>query len=88
MYKRQETHRVAGTLDNTFVPAEVTISVGDPVVWEWEGLHNVSFGSGPRSGEPTTGGEWETDFAEAGTFDYVCEVHVNEGMTGSVIVTA
>jgi plastocyanin len=71
-----------------FVPAELTVSVGDTVTWTNNDSvpHDVtadSFSSGEPGG--MAGGDtFEHTFDEAGTFDYVCTVH--PGMEGTVVV--
>jgi plastocyanin len=76
-----------------FVPADVTVAVGDTVTWtnnEAVG-HDVTKEGGPgpdfSSGEPggmQEGDTFEHTFEAAGTVDYVCTVH--PGMTGTVTV--
>jgi plastocyanin len=71
-----------------FVPAEVTVGVGDTVTWTNNDSvdHDVT-ADGFSSGEPggmAPGESFEHTFDEAGTFDYVCTVH--PGMEGTVVV--
>jgi plastocyanin len=72
--------------DNVFSPDELTVSEGDTVTWEWVGdePHNV-VGDDFES-ELQTEGTFEHRFDEAGTYDYLCQVH--PGMEGAVEVTA
>lgn len=84
-------------VNNEFIPASITINVGDTVVWKRvEGFHNVvedndkfRLGENP-AGDP--GASWETvsyTFTEVGTYGYYCEVHGSAGgigMAGEVIV--
>jgi plastocyanin len=100
-----------------FLPAKVTVEVGTPVRWEWNGTepHSVTFvpegqeapnveadpsqaapvpatgpidgtalvssGLQPLGAAPTP---FETTFAKAGTYEYLCLIHPN--MTGEVDV--
>ena len=85
----QETVFVEATPANTFVPADVTIFVGDTVQWDnTGGFHDVeavdgSFDSGAPSSDPWT---FSHVFDTPGTFDYFCEVQVGIGMVGTVTV--
>lgn len=82
---------VVAVIDSAFEPAEIEVAVGDTVVWDWQDTalpHNVvakdgSFDSGDATFDPET--EFEHEFTEAGTFDYLCEVH-GEAMSGTVVV--
>jgi plastocyanin len=79
-----------------FTPAEVTINVGDKVVWtNTQGTHNVNgsksaFSSNPESFGNNLGSGWtyEYTFNTAGTYDYQCDPHAGMGMVGKVIVNA
>jgi plastocyanin len=76
------------TLRNVrFHPGTLTINRGDSVTWSWhgrEGEHNVSFrGFHSRTG---SSGSYTVRFTRAGTFAYVCTIHVAEGMSGKIIV--
>ena len=71
--------------DDVFEAAEVEIAKGEAVAWKWEGKnpHNVS---GPKfKSKIQTAGTFTRAFADAGSFDYRCEVHPT--MTGKVVVT-
>ncbi len=84
-------------VDNAFEPAELTIEPGTTVEWAWQGTqaqHNVVPDSQPE------GAGWEGhsslesgDFSFSSTFDtegdyeYICEPHVSQGMTGTITVT-
>jgi plastocyanin len=84
----------------SYAPAEVTIGVGESVIWFWQGVvshdHSVtadpgqaeSFDSDP-AGPPTSethhnGDSFSHTFREEGRFSYHCQVH--PGMTGVVNV--
>ena len=71
----------------SFHPSTLTIRRGDSVRWSWNiprSEHNVTF----RSVHSRTGsrGSLTVKFTRAGTFSYICTVHVNKGMKGKVVV--
>ena len=80
--------------DDFFSPKRATIDSGDRVKWTWreEGDHNVRFrrvpsGASKRPGEGTkTSGTFTRKFTRRGTYRYVCTIHEDSGMTGSVKV--
>jgi plastocyanin len=72
----------------TFEPDEVSVKVGDKVLWKWVGgvQHNVNGGDEFKS-ELQADGEFAHTFDTAGTFEYVCDVHPTT-MKGTVEVAA
>lgn len=89
----QTTHEVAVT-NYAFTPKQITINVGDKVVWtNTEGSHNVN---GTKATFPTnpeefgnnvgTGWTYEYTFNSPGTYSYQCDPHAGMGMTGTVTV--
>lgn len=75
---------------SSFSPASVSIAVGDTVRWNWnDGIpHSVTSRGGFES-DPAgvkTEGSYSFTFTAAGTFDYYCQVHESNGMTGQVVV--
>lgn len=73
-----------------FDPAVLTIQVGDTVTWinADNGFHNVvaddgSFDSGPPS---TDSWQFSHTFTTGGSYDYSCETHAAQGMTGTINV--
>ena len=89
---RAANETVSATPDDTFSPAAVTISQGETVTWtNGGGSHNVRFDDGsyeyPLTPSPSA---WTGThrFDTAGTFRYVCELHEDDGMVGTVTVTA
>src|SRR5688572_14848219 len=68
-----------------FDPDEITVKVGETVVWKWDEnvLHNVTSKDGDdlESGNLDEG-EYEHTFDEAGTYEYTCTLHA--GMDGTV----
>jgi len=90
----QTTHQVAVT-DYQFTPKDLTIEVGDIVVWTNTGTmgHNVNgtqttFPNNPESFGNNVGLAWtfEHTFNTAGSYDYHCDPHFLLGMTGTVTV--
>jgi LPXTG-motif cell wall-anchored protein len=76
-------------VDFDFVPATVTIAVGDTVVWTNNGASpHTSTGGSWNSGTMNPGASFSHTFSSAGTFPYVCSFHESIGMTGTVIVGA
>ena len=72
-----------------YVPAEVTIRVGDTVKWtnrEKRTSHSVLFPAegGRESDRMFPGESWQRVFKEPGTFAYRCGPH--EEMRGNVVV--
>ena len=81
--------------DDFFRAKRVTIHSGDRVKWTWrntQGDHNVRFRKVPRGvstkpGSTTkAGGTFVRKFRKRGTYRYVCTIHEDLGMTGSVKV--
>ncbi|WP_435332588.1 plastocyanin/azurin family copper-binding protein [Haloarchaeobius sp. TZWWS8] len=80
-----------------FAPAEITVSAGTTVTWDWKSLqHNVFVRSQPADAEWQGTGDqtktydpphtYEFEFTVPGTYEYVCTPHENLGMTGTVVV--
>lgn len=71
----------------SFHPSTLTIRRGDSVTWSWHiprSEHNVTFHTTrSRTG---SSGSFTVRFPNAGTFSYICTVHVNKGMRGKVVV--
>jgi plastocyanin len=101
----------AKTVDMTdahaFKPAEVTVRVGESVVWKntSKDVHTVSTdpervkgparkdwvsvpeGAKPfHSGDVRPGDRWKMTFSVPGTYKYVCTIHEEHGMMGTVVV--
>jgi plastocyanin len=69
-----------------FHPGTLTIRRGDKVTWLWRDQteHNVTFhGFHSRTQES---GSYTVRFTHAGTFNYHCTIHVEEGMRGKIVV--
>jgi plastocyanin len=73
-----------------FQPGTVTIQVGDTVTWtnNDDTAHTATSTDNPAlfDGEMAPGESFSFTFTEAGTFDYVCEIH--PAMQGTVVVEA
>jgi plastocyanin len=77
-----------------FSPKELSITVGDTVVWKnVSGMHNVdglmtTYPSNPESfgNDVSSGWTYSHVFNIAGTYDYRCDPHFSLGMTGEIIV--
>ena len=80
--------------DDFFSPKRITISAGDKVKWTWRESddHNVRFRKVPRGVSTKPGsrtqfsGTFTRKFRKRGTYRYVCTIHEDLGMTGSVKV--
>lgn len=75
--------------DNKFVPADITISVGDTVTFTNTGQlpHTATLKDGSfDSGNLNSGDSKEFTFKSAGTYDYVCTYHLSLGMKGTITV--
>jgi plastocyanin len=77
------------TPNSTFSPADVTITTGGTVTWQFSGTrHNVVFqGTTPAGGnipDQDPGASVSRTFAAPGTYNYFCARH--SGMTGRVTV--
>jgi len=76
--------------NNAFSPSPIAVAVNATVTWQWNSggvAHNVTFNDGTASATLTTG-SFPRTFQAAGSFPYVCTIHVAEGMTGVVNVSA
>ena len=71
-----------------FTPADITITQGDTVTWNWaDGDHDIS-GRGPESFSTgfRSSGSWSRQFNVSGSYTYVCTAHSD--MRGSITVNA
>ncbi|HEX6434303.1 MAG TPA: plastocyanin/azurin family copper-binding protein [Gemmatimonadales bacterium] len=77
--------------NNQFSPTALSVPVGSTVNWQWNSSgvsHNVTFeDQAPGSGDQSTG-SFSRNFSASGDYNYVCTIHVAEGMAGTVSVTA
>lgn len=89
----QTTHMI-GVTSNVFTPDEITINVGDTVLWtNTAGFHNVNgtqatYPLNPESFGNSTGTGWTYShvFTVSGEYDYQCDPHVGLGMVGTITV--
>jgi len=89
-----QTSHAVGVTSNVFTPDEITINLGDTVIWtNTQGNHNVNgtqaqFPANPESFGNTVGPGWVYShvFTIAGSYDYQCDPHASFGMTGKVEV--
>ena len=76
--------------NNSFAPGSLEVPVNSTVTWAWNSAgveHNVTFQTGASSGNRSSG-SFPRTFQTAGSFPYVCTIHVAEGMSGVVNVAA
>ena len=94
----QTTH-IVQAIGESFVPQDITITVGDSVKWInlFGLLHNVAevdcpanlgsvYNGGYYSGPPGLVDEFTVTFNSIGSSCYICEVHLGFSMWGSVTV--
>jgi plastocyanin len=86
--------RSVSVRDDFFSPKRRTIDSGDSVRWVWreDNPHNVRFRKVPRGASKRPGSQTKSNgtftrkFRKRGTYRYVCTIHEDSGMTGSVKV--
>jgi plastocyanin len=80
---------------NQFVPASLTVKVGDTVTWTWAGgTHDVVSGANCASDgawsstlQSTSGSKFTHTFDTAGSFEYFCTPHcASSAMKGTIVV--
>lgn len=80
--------------NNVFMPADITIDLGESIVWSnISGFHNVNGtqGSNPESfgnGAASQNWTYKHTFSVPGTYNYQCDPHVGLGMVGTVTVVS
>jgi plastocyanin len=89
------TGRTVDVIDNAYVPAERTVTVGTEVIWTHKGenAHTVTAADGSFDSHPDcpSGACMQQDdtfrhtFPTAGRFAYACKVH-GELMSGTIVV--
>jgi plastocyanin len=83
---------VTARSDDTFMPNAVTVTVGEKVTWNnGGGVHNVHFDDNSFV-QPVMvdSSAWSVSrtFMTTGSFGYYCDLHVAQGMSGTVNVNA
>ena len=77
-------------VDNLYQPNSTTVSVGDSIVWSWQGnnQHSVTFTqtNGPDSGILGPGSTFKVVETQSGVYTYYCKVHGASVMSGTVTV--
>jgi plastocyanin len=90
-------HTITALGNNRFDRPNLTIAAGDRVIFaNASGNHNFAFSDGQSypapTGVPSDDDRWDEPpsrtFDTPGTYPYVCVVHDDQGMTGTIIVTA
>ena len=82
------------TINNVFVPADLTLQPGDVVRWVWEGgIHTTTSGVGGPDGLwdapiDSANTSFQHTFNTPGTFYYFCRFHIALGMNGSITVSS
>jgi halocyanin-like protein len=81
----------AGENNTSFAPADIRISTGTTVVWEWTGNggnHSVTETDGVFESETVSeaGHTFTQTFDTTGSYDYECVPHGDRGMVGSITV--
>jgi plastocyanin len=75
---------------NTFSPTQLTVPVGTQVKVvddDGDAPHNIAVDGVGRSETMQEGDEFTLTFAKAGTFEFVCTFHEDQGMKGTVTVS-
>jgi plastocyanin len=88
----KSTERVS-VRDDVFSPRSDRVSSGTKIVWRWRGdnPHNVRFrrvpdGASKPKSETQTSGRFARTFRKRGRYTYVCTIHEDLGMKGSLRV--
>jgi plastocyanin len=84
--------KVNATVNIKFVPASITVKVGEPVIWTVVGAvpHDVKASSGAtfNSGTLQEGQTFTQTFSAPGTIKYFCTIHGAALMSGTITVTS
>lgn len=89
-----DTRHTVQLAGNSFSPANLTINVGDTVVWTNSGtmIHTSTSGTDCApdgtwdSGNLNPGESFSYEFTDEGSFDYFCIPHCDLGMVGNITV--
>lgn len=80
---------------NMFMPDTVTVDAGTTIRWfnDSNVPHNVVGAYRTESGSKVIdsnfierGRSWQYGFEESGVFEYLCTIHIEEGMKGAIVV--
>jgi plastocyanin len=89
---KTQTKRVS-VRDDAFSPKTVDVARNGKVVWSWKGSndHNVKFrrvpsGASKRGSQTQSSGRFARTFSKSGTYRYVCTIHEDLGMKGTIKV--
>ena len=77
--------------DNAFEPKRLEISVGTEVTWvnQDDVQHTVTADDeGFESKKLDEGDEFSNRFTDDGSFDYFCEIHGKDVMSGTIVVSS
>lgn len=76
--------------DNTFQPQTITVNVGDTITWTNVGQrpHDATADNGAFSSprRMSNGQSFSWTATAPGTYTYVCTIHINQGMRGTIVV--
>ena len=92
---RATTHTIkfGGSLGKKYSPASLNVNVGDTIVWTGDfDQHTLTLVKAPAGAKGFKGIETGHTFryivTVEGRYDYICEDHVDQGMTGSFTAAA
>jgi plastocyanin len=82
-------------MDFRFQPTTISAHVGDVIIWRWvNGMHTTTSTSVPAGAQTwnapidSTHTQFRYRVQVAGTYQYQCNFHVTQGMTGTIMVSA
>ena len=80
-----------GGLGLIYSPDQLTVAVGDSITWQGSfsthPLSSTSVPQGAATFNKTSGSTFIYHVLVAGTYNYICDIHVGAGMTGSFNAT-
>jgi plastocyanin len=89
------TTHVIEIVDNQFLPATITMVVGDTIQWKWKGdIHTTTSTDIPNGAAPwnsavhNKGYTFKYKVTVIGTYNYKCKIHAPLGMVGTIMVTS
>lgn len=87
LFATQHTVTFDGTL--TYTPSNLTVNVGDTVVWQGDfsshPLQSGTIPSGAAGFSQSSGTTFSYEVTEAGTYNYFCTFHSGNNMAGVII---